>query len=205
VLFDLDGTLRDSRAAIWPATEHALREHGVEATREEIMPHVHYHEAVRQELAGHVSEEDFQAAFREKLETLRPQITMYEAAPAVLKILHNQGYKLGIVTSATTGQKALKDAGLGYLFDAFVGSADTEERKPHPEPVLLALEKLGCAAVDAVMVGDLAADIMAAKAAGLPVTIGITHGFGTKEMLEAAGADHIIDALEELPKLLDTI
>jgi pyrophosphatase PpaX len=201
----MDGTLRDSREAIWPATEHALHEHGVTATREEIMPHVHYHESVRRELASHVAEEDFQTTFRDKLEQFRPQIKMYEAAPKVLKTLHGLGYKLGVVTSATTGEKALQDAGLDHLFDVYVGSADTQERKPHPEPVLLALERLGCAAVDAVMVGDLAADIIAAKEAGVPITIGITHGFGTKEMLEAAKADYIIDALEELPKLLDTI
>lgn len=205
VLFDLDGTLRDSRKAIWPATENTLREHGVVATRDEIMPHVHHHESVHKELAGHIPAEDFHKTFRDNLDLFRPQIILYEAAPAVTKQLHSEGYKLGMVTSATTAQKTLEDAGLDHIFDVIVGNDDTELHKPHPEPVLLALKRLGCKPEEAVMVGDLAADILAAQAAGVSLTVGITHGFGTPEMLKDAGATYIINALEELPELLNTI
>ena len=53
-------------------------------------------------------------------------------------------------------------------------------------------------------VGDTLADIGAAKAAGLALSIGITHGFGTREVFEAAGADRVIDSLRELPAIISS-
>ena len=205
ILFDLDGTLRDSGEMIWQSIEHALKQNGVSATREQIRPHIHHHEKVYEGLASHTSKEDFLKAYWEKVEELRPQMTVYEAGPKVVTQLHESGYRLGIVTTAHTAPQTLKKAKIDHLFDVIVGREDTKEHKPHPEPVLLAIKKLGCLPEEAVMVGDLSADIIASKAAGLASAIGITHGMGTLEDLRAAGADYIINRLEELPELLEII
>lgn len=205
ILFDLDGTLRDSLQVIWPATEQALEAHGISATREEMRPYIHYHGDLHKKFASHVPWEEFHQTFYDKLGDLRTEHSMYEAGIDTLKRLHGQGYMLGLVTSATTAKKFLTEAGVIDLFTTIITPEEVEERKPHPAPVRLALEQLQIKPNEAVMVGDLPADIRAAKAAGLLTTIGITHGFGTREMLEAAQADHIVDSLEELTKLLDTI
>lgn len=205
VLFDLDGTLRDSMRVIWPATEQTLEAHGISATREEMRPYIHYHGDLHKKFASHVPWEEFHQTFYDKLGNLRAEHSMYDFAVETLKQLHQQGYILGLVTSATTARKFLTSAGVIDLFTVIVTPEEVEERKPHPAPVLLALEQLRIQPTQAVMVGDLPADITAAKAAGLTKTIGITHGFGTVEMLSEAGADYTIDSLEEIPKLLDTI
>jgi len=206
VLFDLDGVLRDSRDAIWPALEYALEQHGVDVSdREPLRPFAHNLFAVHEEFAAHVPRELFVAAYDKKLDSLRHTMKLYDTADVVIRRLHTQGYRLGLVTSARMGGKTLEDAGLDHLFDAVVGGLDVKERKPHPEPMQLALKKLGLRAGQAVMVGDLPADIQSAKAAKLAVTIGLTDGFGTRQMLEAANPDYIIDSLADLEELLDKI
>ena len=64
---------------------------------------------------------------------------------------------------------------LERYFDVVVGADDTERHKPDPEPILLALERLGAAPEDAAYVGDSPFDIRAAKAAGV-AAIGVTWG-----------------------------
>ncbi len=79
---------------------------------------------------------------------------------------------------------------------------DGMRAKPAPDLVLKALADLPCAPDEAVMIGDTPADIGAAHAAGVRC-VAITHGLGKLDELIAAGADHIIHSLDELPAALD--
>jgi phosphoglycolate phosphatase len=56
-----------------------------------------------------------------------------------------------------------------------------------------------------VMVGDLPVDIVTGKAASVGYTIGITHGFGSRAQLKAAGADYVIDSLGEIEGAIEQI
>ena len=69
--------------------------------------------------------------------------------------------------------------------------------KPDPEPVLNTLSALGFKASETLVVGDMNVDILMGKNAGAK-TCGVTYGNGTKEELEEAGADYIIDSFDEL-------
>ncbi len=206
VLLDLDGTLRDSREAINPAIEHALKAHGIDAEPAEIASHAHSLVAVHQAFAAEVvSYDGLEQAYDEKLKERLEHIKLYEHVPETLGLLREQGLLLALVSSARRARDALVKDGLIDYFDAVVGGYDTVELKPHPEPVELALGQLACRPEEAVMVGDLAADITAGKAAGVAVTVGVTHGFGTRDMLVAARADYIIDSLVELPGVIATV
>ena len=81
-------------------------------------------------------------------------------------------------------------------------ASDVVNHKPHPEGVLKVLELLDVSPAHAVMVGDTIVDIKAGKNAGCAMTIGVTHGFGTRTQLQEAGATHVVDALEEMISLL---
>lgn len=78
-----------------------------------------------------------------------------------------------------------------------VTSDDVKATKPDPEGIDKVLEALGHDKKEVVMVGDLPADIIAGKKAGV-LTIGISHGFCTAEELETAGADKVVGSLAEL-------
>ena len=69
--------------------------------------------------------------------------------------------------------------------------------KPHPEPVERALGLLGVPAGDALFVGDSPHDVESGRAAGV-ATVGVTWGAFSGEELERAGADVVIDRVEEL-------
>lgn len=202
ILFDLDGVLIDSRVAKWAAAEHALVQHGIQADRAAIAPHMHKFSYVHKHLAGHLPYESLLASYDEKLNELKHTIVLYEGTEDVLRKLHEEGYKLAVVSSSRTAATMLKKWDLLPLFDAVIGPSDTKIHKPNPEPILIALQRLNVKAEEAIMVGDLPADIQSAKAAGIARTIALTHGFGTEELLKSARPNSMISSLIELPTVL---
>lgn len=96
-------------------------------------------------------------------------VTSYDAVLETLEALHAMGIKLAIVSTKSSeglarGLTVLKAA---HLFEVIVGADDVERVKPHPEPVLLALEKLGVSKEQAIMIGDNSHDIEGGKNAGV--------------------------------------
>jgi pyrophosphatase PpaX len=203
VLFDLDGTLVDSGAIILASFRHAT----TTVLRREIPDH---------ELLAAVGG----PGLREQMEALDPEradelIEVYSAHNAglhdelepcsgvldALESLHAEGRRLGIVTAKRRATLALAFEVLPELqrfFDVTVAAEDTERHKPNPEPLLLALERLGESTAGAVYVGDSPFDVQAAKAAGIgavAVTWGRIH---SRERLEREEPDAVVDSAEEL-------
>ena len=110
----------------------------------------------------------------------------------VLVQLKDEGRRLGIVSAKrrTTVELAFARVPLGHLFDVVVGGDETERQKPNPEPLLLALERLGADAADAAYVGDSPYDMQAARAAGV-YAVGVTWG-GIHERDALADADVVV-------------
>lgn len=207
ILFDLDGTLRDTKDVVYDAIQHAIEMiSGEKPSREQIRPHIHHHSAVHKALARHVPIETFEKVYHDKLYKTWDDVALFEAAVETLEQLSAKGYLLAVVTSA--GNKSSLDfvrkRGIAHHFAAISGVGDGIRPKPAPDLVLRALELIGCEPEAAVMVGDLPADVLAAHAAGVRC-IAITHGFGLRDELEAAGADYIIDSLTELPAILTSL
>lgn len=205
VLFDLDGTLRDSRPAILPSAQYALEHFGYRiADASVLLRYSHSLRTVHEAFVPHAQYEDFSSVYYAKVASLLHTVTPYDGHIAVLAHL-KQSYMVGMVSSSRYAKESADTDGIGDLLDVCVGGPDTENHKPHPEPILLALTKLHILPKDAVMVGDLPADIAASKAAGLCAAVGITHGFGTRHMLQQAGADYLIDSLAEIVPTLAII
>jgi phosphoglycolate phosphatase len=81
--------------------------------------------------------------------------------------------------------------------EVLVAREDTDEFKPHPEPVLLACRRLAVPPADAIMVGDLWTDIAAGKSAGVAHTIGIQWAYDPPERFLRCPPDRITASLEE--------
>jgi HAD superfamily hydrolase (TIGR01509 family) len=202
IFFDLDGTLLDSREAVIPAYTYALQQHKVPVPEpDDMKQYAHSLRSLRDAVAPHVPYDELLATYDARQQELLHTIHVYDGVAGVLGTLRSD-FKLGVVSSARRASEALEQHGLRDFFDVVVGGLDVTQRKPHPEPVRLALGRLSVRPENAVMVGDLAADVLAARAAGIGVVIGVTHGFGSRKVLEAAGADYVVD---DFPAVLRTI
>lgn len=105
-------------------------------------------------------------------------------AAASLERLALAGLALGIVSSGERERvdREHRALGLGAFFATLVCGGDTERRKPHPEPLRVALERMGVAPEEAVYVGDSPEDVQMARAAGV-YAAGIPGGFPNRDAL----------------------
>ena len=202
VLFDLDGTVIDSGAIILASMRHAAREVlGVEVPDEELMAAVGGPglEAQMQALSPDRADE-LVTVYRAHNEPLHDELACCAGMDEVLVQLKDEGRRLGIVTAKRrqTVELAFARIPIEHLFETVVGGDETKQHKPDPEPLLLALERLGAAPDEAVYVGDAPFDVKAAKAAGL-YSVGVSWGgIHGRERLEAEEPDALVDTTEEL-------
>jgi pyrophosphatase PpaX len=201
VLFDLDGTVIDSGAIILASMRHAAREVlGVEVPDEQLMATVGGPglEAQMQALSPDRADE-LVTVYRAHNEPLHDELVCCAGMDEVLVQLKDEGRRLGIVTAKRrqTVELAFARIPIEHLFETVVGGDETKKHKPDPEPLFLALERLGAAPDDAVYVGDAPFDVKAAKAAGL-YSVGVSWGgIHGRERLEAEEPDALVDTTEE--------
>jgi pyrophosphatase PpaX len=122
----------------------------------------------------------------------------------VLARLKDEGRRLGIVTAKRrlTVELAFAQIPIEHLFETVVGGDETERHKPDPEPLQLALERLGASPEEAAYVGDAPFDVMAAKAAGLFSVAVAWGGIHARERLAAEEPDALVETPEELHGVL---
>jgi pyrophosphatase PpaX len=202
VLFDLDGTVIDSGAIILASMRHAAKEVlGAEPPDDELMAAVGGPglEAQMHALAPDRVDE-LVSVYRAHNEPLHDGLVCCAGIDDLLVRLKDEGRRLGIVTAKRrkTVALAFDQIPLEHLFETVVGGDETQRHKPDPEPLLLALERLGANAEDTAYVGDAPFDVKAAKAAGV-FSIAVTWGgIHARERLEAEKPDAIVDDAEEL-------
>jgi phosphoglycolate phosphatase len=120
---------------------------------------------------------------------LEPALDSLAADGAQLAVCTNKLERLSV--------KLLDTLGLGHRFRAVCGQDTFGVQKPNPEMLLATIRRAGGDAERAVMVGDSANDIEAARAAGVPV-IAVDFGY-TETPVSALAPDRIISSFEELP------
>ena len=202
VLFDLDGTLIDSGGMILASFRHATRTVlAREIPDEELVAAVGgttIHDQMRTFDPDRV--DDLVAAYREHNGPLHDELEAFPGVEELLAHLSAQGRKLGVVTSKRrkTVELAFRVLPIARFFSAVVTADDTARHKPDPEPVRLALDRLGADASDAAFVGDSPFDVVAGRAAGV-FTVGVTWGgMHSEERLRAAGAEVVVRSREDL-------
>ncbi len=126
----------------------------------------------------------------------------YPGAAETLAALAAAGWRLAVCTNKpeAASRKVLDGLGLAPLFQAVAGGDSFPVRKPDAGHLLGTLGGLGVEPKRAVMLGDSANDLQAARNAGLPVIL-VSFGY-TRTPARALGADAVIDAFAELPDAL---
>lgn len=214
-LFDLDGTLTDSREGITKCVQHGLKCIGIEE------PDLKKLEAfigppLLDSFMGiyGLDEEIAKRAVAYYRERFAPigiyENKLYEGVPGMLEKLKKAGIHLAVASSKPEifVRRVLAHFDIEKYFEVVVGSELDGRRGTKEEVVeealrqlgvldLLPLQRLKCC----VMIGDRKFDIQGAKAYGL-TAVGVRFGFAPEGELEAEGADHIAETVEELTRLL---
>jgi phosphoglycolate phosphatase len=210
VLFDLDGTLVETRRDIATAVNLVLAERKLPAmTVDAVSEHVGRGARVLvtrclQDAGIPSPTEDqvkdaYQAFARAYADHLLDTSLPYAGIPLLLDRLSRAGCRLAVVTNKPEDLSRRLLDGLGLLgsFQLLVGGDTLDVRKPDPRPLLFTLDELGAAPAEAVMVGDSGVDVEAARAAGTAAAA-VTWGFGDRAALAAARPDALVDRPEEL-------
>ena len=198
VLFDFDGTLVDTTEMIHQSMRHATssvlgRE---DIPRETLLANVGQPLPRQMELIDTENAESLLEAYRSHHE--RHHDALIREFPGVeesLGRLGSAGIKVAVVTSKRrpSVEMALEIfPGLRNVVDRFVTLEDTTNHKPHPEPLLRALQLLGGIPRErAAYVGDSPFDVQAAKAAGL-TSVAVSWGAFSEDALRASEPDHLL-------------
>jgi HAD superfamily hydrolase (TIGR01509 family) len=202
VLFDWDGTLLNSYEADTSAYLGMFKEMGISWGREELEQHYspNWYHVYR---AAKLPRKHWDAAdnsWRAHYSKHSPQLI--SGARRIISRL-NKSHRLGLVTSGDRDRvhRQLRSFRLTSLFVARVCSGDTRNKKPHPEPLRLALERMQLKPSACVYVGDAPQDVEMAHRAGVRA-IGVLGPFPTEKRLRAAKPEFLIESLDMLPGLL---
>lgn len=194
VLFDLDGTLIDSIQLILDSYHHTLAAHGLPPRSDN-----DWLEGVGTPLRVQLrrwadSTEQLDrlvATYREyNLANHDRMVTVYPGVPEMVRAVRATGRRTGVVTSKTREGtlRGLRRAGLESEIELIVGADDVERPKPHPEPVLRAMNLLGADPASTVYVGDSIHDMHSGRAAGVR-TAAVLWGPFSRADLAAAEPD----------------
>lgn len=173
VIFDLDGTLVDTNELIVQSFQHVARRYLGRVLDPEREIHPTFGEPLRDTLARWrpADLDEVVAEYRRfNLEHHDDLVRPIPGAVAVLSELRRCGVGVAVATSklSPTAWRGLRVTGLDRYVQALVGADDTTRLKPDPEPIWLALRRLGePPPLPAAMVGDSPHDLRAAHAAGL--------------------------------------
>jgi 2-phosphoglycolate phosphatase len=206
-LFDFDGTLADSFAAITASTNHVRAAYGLPPLSDcEVRRFVGYGLAhLMRTLVPVAPVEEAIARYREHHgpAMLRDTRLMPGVAETVAE-LARRGYRMAVCSNKRVEftRQLVEALGLGPRFVAVLGPDDVNDRaKPDPAMLLAGLDRLGVTPNQAVYVGDMAVDVQTARAAGLPVWL-VPGGAPGWEQAVAAGPDRVLSGFAELLELL---
>lgn len=206
VLFDLDGTLVDTVPFILASVRHAFDGYGMSPSEEEWLAGIGT--PLRAQLACFARRpedvETLQARYREFWRAEHDRMTRcFPGAKEIVAELSAAGHPLAVVTAKTEegAFRTLRHTGLLPLFGVVVGADSCGRAKPDPEPVHLALSRLGSAPRRAMIVGDSLHDLAAGRAAGV-LTVAAVWGACTRETLRDAAPDRLLEDIRDLPGVI---
>jgi phosphoglycolate phosphatase len=210
ILFDLDGTLTDSRPGIIACIKHALDRLGAPSpTEAELQRFIG--PPLRDSFASLLASELDAACVSAAIHAYRERFTaigmfenaVYEGIPGALDALSYGGARLYVATSKPRvyAQRILDHFGLADRFAAIFGSELDGRLCDKSELIAHALERTGIDAAATVMIGDRGHDMLGAVRNGV-FPAGALWGYGTNDELRDAGAKRLLGAPGDIPGIL---
>ena len=223
ILFDLDGTITDSSEGITKSVQHALKKLGIEENDQTML----------RRFIGPPLDESFEKFYGLDKETALKAVDYYrerysdkgiyenvlfDGIEDMLAGLKNDGYVVALATCKPEIHvpRILEYFNVDKYFDVAVGSELEGGERRHKNQVIdevfVRLAAAGLAHAgnltetksQSIMIGDRKDDILGAKASGID-SMGVRYGFAEEQELEIAGADYIVETVEDIRKKLKTL
>lgn len=192
IVFDLDGTLVDTLNDLWRGLNLALDQHGLPLTpREVVLANVHLglEGTARAALAGSGAHDSriemvvdaYQSIYRN---TGHAGSLLYPGVRCFLESRAMHGVAMAVCTNKATddARDLLSVLRIADFFEIVTGIDACGFAKPHPAPLVLTLERIGCPADQAVFIGDSVVDARCAKGAGVSFLLH-EAGYGAPDAL----------------------
>ncbi|WP_262177333.1 pyrophosphatase PpaX [Saccharococcus sp. Marseille-Q5394] len=204
LLFDFDGTLLDTNELIIQTFQTVLNAHYPgRYDREDILPFL-----------GPTLKETFESIDPENSEQLIAEYrtwnlanhdafaSEFDGVSETLRQLKSSGFKMAIVSTKRNNMimKGLRLMEAEDLFDTVIGLDDVEHAKPHPEPLLLAMERLNSIPAETLMIGDNVHDILGGKNAGVR-TAGVAWSAKGEKFIREQEPDFVLQHISDLLKI----
>jgi phosphoglycolate phosphatase len=217
VIFDLDGTLIDSRLDLVHSVNAALRHIGRPELPDDVIASYVGDGApilIQRALGGEATDE---ALVRKGLEFFLSyyrahkldHTTVYAGIPETLAAIQNSASpskngtprKMAVLSNkpVVPSRAIIEALGLGRFFSQIYGGNSFASKKPDPEGARRLLEEYGVSPQHAAMIGDSHVDVSTGRNAGM-VTVGVTYGFAP-HTLQDTPPDVVVDHPSELAAL----
>lgn len=202
VLFDWDGTLVDTAEASFRCYVRMFAELGVAFDRETYARTYspNWYHTFR--MLGIAEERWAHADARWLAHFADERVELIDGARELFDALTSRGLATALVTSGSRDRVRRELDEHALPMHACVFGCDVTEKKPHPEGLLLALERLHVHAHEAVYVGDSPEDVAMARAAGV-YSIAVPGGYPNRDALLASKPDAFADSLRDVVSVLD--
>jgi HAD superfamily hydrolase (TIGR01509 family) len=208
VLFDLDGTLVDSKPAYFEAARLAFNELGLKPLSKEEA--IEIPKRLEKNMPLHINDKKWPSTF------LKVYLnSYYSISGSKTKLISNvsqtldslsKTMKLAIVTMRSTPKESLiaelEKLGIASYFDSIVTALDTLKPKPSPEALLKCIDILNLDKIDCIIVGDSINDVRAGKAAGIK-TIAVLSGIFSLQELIKENPSLILQNINYLPDFIE--
>lgn len=208
VIFDLDGTLLNTKDAIFKSIDYSFEVNNIDNNLTD---------SDKLSFLGPTLEESYSKYFSDKklvdklIKDYRHHnleyhnkgfIKSFDNAKVVLKQLKKSGYKIAVATSKKTdvAKLGLEKTNLLQFIDVVIGFDEITKYKPDPEVLNKVLSHFNIKPTNAVYIGDMPTDIIAAKTINMP-NIGVKYS-DKLELLEHENPDYLVNNLLEIEKIL---
>ena len=211
LIYDLDGTLIDSKRDIANAVNWTLKELGLKTLSvNQISSFVgngvlHLMQSVLGEASGGTKRSDFDLVLKRSVQLYRTryanhlvdETTLYPSVQEVLE--HFKNFRQAVITNKPEefSREILKRLGISAYFFRILGGDQGWAKKPAPEPVLDVVRSAGALPRETVLIGDSLIDIQTGKNARIK-TVAVTYGFGSLKEIKEGQPDWILGHLSEL-------
>jgi pyrophosphatase PpaX len=202
-LFDFDGTLVDSERLILASFRHAT-DTVLGATPPDDVLRAGIGLTLEQQahqLAGDRAQELFDVYVEHNRAFHSQLLLTFDGIPEMIGRLRQRGARLGVVTAKI---RPTMELGFEHVplerewFEVLIAKEDTRRHKPHPEPLLLALDRIDGDAGDAIFVGDSPFDIRAAHAAGVTAAAAAWGDIFSRDVLMAEAPEIVFDSPDQV-------
>jgi len=209
LIFDLDGTLIDSKLDLANAVNATLAARGLSRLPNELVYSYVGDGAptlIRRALGPQSTDTDVAAALEFFIgyygEHMLENTCLYEGVRESLDRFRKAGKAMAVLTNKPVriSRALVEGLGLGEHFFAVYGGDSFPEKKPHPMGIERLVEESGIGKDRALMIGDSAVDVLTARNADIPV-YGVTYGF-QPESLEREVPDKLAGRMEDVADLV---